>query len=241
MSKKVLLLFFILFGFLGGCATKYIVPGNRFMTPETLGDSFRGQFDFQQTSANQLVVDTSSGDVDNGVLYSDISRSSFFYANSFFDQFDLYWSHLGGSNSIIGGKFQFYGESRARLTTGHKFSMALGFGGNEHETEDKTVEFNLSTSEILALYGFRMNPFFMPYGSFSFSQYDFKGKLKVADPALNGLKPHFKTKIYSLSGGVEVSYYALIIKIESTFQQLETTKTKDKNRLIFGYSVGLNW
>lgn len=241
MTKLSLIAFIFILGFLGGCATKYIVPGNRFMTPETLGDSFRGQFDLQQTSANQLTINTSNGDVDSGVLYSEMSRSVFFYANSFSDQFDLYWSHLGAGNSIIGGKFQFIGDSRARLTTGHKFSMALGFGGNEHETEDKTVEFNLSTSEILALYGFRMNPFFMPYGSFSFSQYDFKGKLKVADPALNGLKPHFKTKIYSLSGGVEVSYYALIIKIESTFQQLETTKTKDKNRLIFGYSVGLNW
>lgn len=241
MTKITLLGFLFVLGFLGGCATKYVVPGNRFMTPETLGDAFHGQFEIQQTSGNQLVINTSNGDVDSGVFYSDISRSGFFYANSFFDQFDLYWSHLGAGNSMIGGKFQFVGDSRLRLTTGHKFSMAASIGGNEHELEDKSVEFKLSATEILALYGFRVNPFILPYASLSYAQYDFKGKLRVSDPALNGLKPELETKITSLSGGIEISYYALVMKIESTFQQLETSKTKDKKRLIFGYSIGANW
>ena len=236
---KLILLFSLYF--LVGCATKYIVPGNRFLTPESQGEAFRGQFEFQQTKGNQLTVNTSSGNADEGVLYSDISRAGFLYSTSLFDQFDFFWSHTGSANSMLGGKFQFLGSSRTTKGAGHKMSIALAFGGNEHETEDKSVEFELSGKEVMLLYGYRFNEFVLPYASFSYAVYDFKGKVYSSDPVLNGLEPNMSTTAMSANGGIEVSMDPFFAKLEASYQQLQTNDTKDKTNFSFGYSLGLSW
>lgn len=223
------------------CATKYLVPTNRFLTPESQGGAFRGQFEIQQTPATQLTIDTSGGNTDQGVTYDLQKRSGFLWSTSLFDQFDFYWSHTGGANSMLGGKFQFLGASRSANAVGHKMSLAAAFGGNEHETDDKTVEFTLGGQEFLLLYGYRFSPFVFPYASFSHATYSFEGKVTSPDPVLNGLEPKMESTIQSLTGGVEFSYELFFVKFETTYQQLKTTDTKDKSQFVFGYSLGLSW
>ena len=226
--------------FLAGCATKYIVPANRFITPETQGGAFRGQFEFQQTSANQLTVNTENGTVEEGVLYEDVSRAGFLYSNSFFEQFDVFWSHTGSANSMLGGKLQVMGGSRTSNSAGHKLSLALAFGGNEHETDDSSVEFELSGREFLVLYGYRINESFLPYGSLSYATYEFDGTIKVSGP-LNGLRPQYTTTSTALNGGIEFSIDAFMAKLEATYQQLQTEDTKDKIGFRIGYALGFSW
>lgn len=235
------LLLFLSLLFLTSCATKYVVPGNRFITPESQGEALRGQFEFQQTNANQLTIDTSNATVDEGVLYSDISRSGFLLSNSLFDQFDLFWSHIGSANSMLGGKFQFIGGSRVSSAVGHKMSVGMAFGNNEHESEDESVEFELGGKEYLLLYGYRFSPNVLTYTSFSHATYHFSGDIRSTTPGLNGADPDFETVIQSFSGGLELTYLAAFGKLELTYQQLKTTDTQEKTRIIFGYSIGMSW
>jgi opacity protein-like surface antigen len=232
---------FLSFYFLAGCATKYIVPGNRFITPETQGGALRGQFEFQQTTANQLTIITDNGTVDEGVNYIDINRSGFLISNSFFEQFDLFWSHTGTANSMLGGKFQFVGGSRTSKATGHKLSLAAAIGGNEHETDDESVEFKLGGQEFLVIYGYRLSEHVLPYTSFSYATYSFSGTVKSSDPVLNGLEPELQTTVKSLSAGMEFSLESFFAKVEATYQQLSTSDTKDRARLGYGYSFGFSW
>lgn len=236
---KLLLLLSLLFQV--SCATKYIVPGNRFMTPETQGGALRGQFEFQITNATQMAIDTSNGDAENGVLYEETSRVGFLLSSSFFDSFDLFWAHVGSANSLIGAKVQFIGDPRISGSAGHKLAIAAAVGGNEHETDDEAVKFELSGKEFMLLYGYRINANILPYTNLSYAKYDFEGNISSSDPMLNGLRPKFETTILSLSGGVELTYDVFFAKLEGTYQQLETTDTKNKSRLILGYSLGLNW
>lgn len=224
-----------------GCATRYIVPGSRFITPETQGGSIRGQIEFQQAGATQLTADTSQGSVDEGVTYQETTRSGFLLSGSFFEQFDMFWSHTGSAPSMVGAKFQFLGTSRTANGAGHKMSVAASFGGNEHETEDESVEFELSGQEFMLLYGYRINEFIFPYSSFSLGRYQFEGKVRSSDPVLDGLRPEYSTQARSLNGGVEFSFEAFFVKVEATYQQLITTDTKDENHLTYGYSMGFSW
>ncbi len=225
---------------LAGCATKYIVPANRFITPETQGGAFRGQFEFQQTSASQLTVDTGNGTIDEGVLYEDVSRTGFLYSNSFFERFDVFWSHTGSANSMLGGKLQIMGGSRSSNSAGHKLSLALALGGNEHETDDESVEFELSGREFLVLYGYRVNQSVLPYTSLSYATYEFDGTIQASGP-LNGLRPQLTTTATALNGGIEFSIDAFMAKLEATYQQLKTNETKDKVGFRIGYSLGFSW
>ena len=230
-----------LLGLFTSCATRYILPGNRFMTPETQGEVLRGQFEIQQGSANILSINTKNSSVEDGVLYRDIQRTSYQYSNSLFDPFDIFLAHTGSSNTVFGGKFQFLGGSRVSKSAGHKASFSAGIGENKHTTENKAVKFNLRAQENFLIYGYRFSEFVMPYGNVSYSKYRFDGKISHSNPSLNGTRPGYETIIVAGSVGVELSYAALVSKLECTYQQLDTNKTKEHNRFIFGYSLGVAW
>lgn len=224
------------------CATKYIIPGNRFITPETQGGALRGQIELDQTSATMATIDTRNGTVDDGVKYTDSTRTGFLLSNSLFNAFDLVWSHTGSGNSMLGGKLQFVGGARTEGQAGHKAAIAVLLGDNDHETDDSdSVEFSLKGREYLLLYGYRLSPNIFPYTSFSYATYYFDGKINSSNSSINGLNPKFETNARSLSVGLEMSLDVFFAKLESTYQQMTTSDTKDKSRIMFGYSVGLNW
>lgn len=227
--------------FLSSCATKYIVPGNRFITPESQGGALHGQAEFQQTTANQLTVVTENGTVDDGVIYSDIRRSGFLVSESIFNSFDVIWSHTASANSMFGGKLQVLGGSKLENQTGHKASLGALFGGNNHETEDKAVEFTLSGREYLFLYGYRFSENILPYASLSLATYKFQGTVSTNDPITNGLKPNLVTTARTLSGGFEFSFERFFAKLEASYQQLSTSDTKSYSHYIYGYSFGYSW
>lgn len=225
-----------------GCATKYIIPGNRFMTPESQGGALRGQFEFQQSTANQLKTDLSNASIEDGVVNQTISRSGFLYSTSLFDQLDVFWTHTGGGNSLLGAKFQFIGASRTANGTGHKMAVSLGFGANEYESEGATsVEFELRGKEFQLLYGFRFGEMVLAYSNLSYATYNFSGTVTSSDPSINGLEPKYETKAIGLYGGVEFDVGAFFAKLECGYQQLQTTDTKDVSNFLYGYSVGVSW
>jgi hypothetical protein len=236
---KLLLIFSLMS--LVSCATKYVVPGNRFITPETQGGAFRGQFEIQITKGQELTIDTSQGSIEEGVLYQEIPRTGFLYSNSFFESLDLIWSHVGSGNSMLGGKLQLIGSSRTANATGHKLALAALIGGNEHETDDESVEFNLGGQEVMLIYGYRINENVLPYAGLSRSTYKFTGIINMPGTSLNGKEPELDTTINALNGGVELSYNAFFAKIEGSYQQITTTDTKDKEGFLVGYSLGFSW
>lgn len=227
--------------FATGCATRYLLPGNRFLTPETQGGAFRGQIEIQKTNANELSIDTTQNTVDRGVLYSTISRTGFLYSNSFFEQFDLYWSHVASANSMLGGKFQFLGGSRTSNALGHKMALAAAIGSNEHETDDGVVDFKLGGQEFLLLYGYRFLESVMLYSSLAQSSYNFSGKIHSSNTALNNQRPNIDSRIISASAGLEVGVNPVFVKLECTYQSINTQKTNSYTNLITGLSLGLSW
>lgn len=226
---------------LSGCATKMIIPGNRFITPETQGSMFRGQMEYQQTSASHLIINADNGSVEDGVYYSDVVRSGFLFSNSLFDEIDFVWSHTGSSSSLLGGKFQFLGGSRTSNSAGHKAAFTAMIGGNNHETDDGSIDFDFGGYEYVLSYGYRFSENILNYFGLSYANYQFDGKLHSSDPLLNGLRPSVSITTWSLSSGFEISYGILFMKLEATYQQMAVSETADRNQMYYGYSFGWNW
>ncbi|MES2528636.1 MAG: hypothetical protein V4598_16250 [Bdellovibrionota bacterium] len=225
---------------LTGCATKYMLPGNRFLTPESQGEAFRGQIEVQKTTGNELSIDTTNNTIDDGVLYSEVSRTGFLLSNSLFNQLDLYWSHVAGANSMLGGKFQFMGGSRVSKATGHKLAIAAAIGSNEHETDDGVVEFTLGGQEYLILYGYRFIPEFLLYSSVAQANYQFDGIIHSSG-ALDGLRPKISSRVMSMSAGMEASVDPVFAKLEFTYQSISSDKTSAYTHFITGLSIGYAW
>lgn len=90
------------------------------------------------------------------------------------------------------------------------------------------------------LYGFRVTENVLPYTSLSYSKYDFKGTITESG-TLNGQKPKYETTAIGLNFGVELSVQMFSFKLESTYQQLETTRSKDNDLFTTGFTLGISW
>jgi hypothetical protein len=231
----ILLFFFV------GCATKYIVPTNRFFTPESQGGIFSGQVEYQNTQAHQLAVLVDGGNVDQGVIYSTVARGGYSFSTSFTESLDLVWSHLAGGNSLGGIKVQFLGSSRSSKGAGHKLSGLALLGSNEYETSDKSIVFTLSAQEFVLLYGYRISEIVFPYVSLNRANYNFQGTISSSDPDLNGKQPSYETMAIGINGGVELDWNSFFLKTEASYQMIETNETPNMNSFNYGFSFGAYW
>lgn len=235
---KVFGLLAILFIFTS-CASRYVVPGNRFITPESQGSTFAGQFEIQQTSANTLKFDGTTGDL-NGVKYESNKKTGFMASTGVIEQVDFIWNTVSEGNSMFGGKFQFLGGGRSSNSTGNKLAFAALIGSNEYKDEENgDIDFELTGKEAMLIYGFRFSPVVLLYSGLSYSQYNFKGRLYSG--SLAGEEPDYETKVYALNNGLELAYEIAFIKFELSYQFVDTTQTDKMNRLAFGFSAGLSW
>jgi hypothetical protein len=232
---------FIILMLLGGCATRYVVPTNRFITPETQGGFFRGQFEVQYTQGQEFIPKLNTGNLKAGADKRRIPRTGLLLSNSFADSFDLIWSHMGGSTSMIGGKVQFLGGSRSSNTTGNKLGLAFLLGGNEHQTPYKTEVRTLNSQEILVLYGYRLDAIFMPYASLSMATYKYQSELSFPSPELFGKTFKSTTAIKGLNIGTEADWQVFFVKLELSYQQMTTSNTSKETVFSYGFSGGLNW
>jgi hypothetical protein len=237
---RIILLFALLIQV--SCATKYILPGNKFMTPESQGGMFNSQAEFQQTSANELRSDMRNASVKDGVINQVIPRTGFAFSTSLLDQMDLFWSHTGGGNSLLGVKFQFLGGSRTSKAMGHKMAFSAAFGGNDYQTAgDNAVEFELKGQEYQFLYGYRFGEMVLLYTNASYARYNFLGTINSSDATINGLEPQYETKVMSLLSGLELGLGSFFGKAECGYQQLSTSYTKLASHFIYGYAMGVSW
>lgn len=232
--KNVPLLFLSLF--VTSCATRFILPSQRFLSPEVQGGGFKSSIEMHQTTAHHVKLVGDDEGI-NGVQYDELTRTGYQFSTGLFDQFDLVWSHVGSANSLIGGKFQALGGDRSG--SGTKLSFAYLVGGNKHETDNKDVKFTLNAQEFWALYGLRLNPFFMPYASLGYGKYNYKAQIKKG--YYQGERPRIKTDLYFLMVGGELNFEGFIFKLETGTQLLESSKTKDKWAYRTGFSVGYGW
>lgn len=227
---------------LGGCATKYAVPTNRFMTPETQGGAFNGQIELQNTKVHQLTIITNNSSVEDGVTYQTVQKPGYMLSMSIFDAFDFVWSHVASGNSMGGVKLQLLGASRTGKAVGHKLSVQALFGGNEHKTADKSIKFRLDGQELMLIYGYRITENILPYVSVGQSSYEFEGVLNSPWRSLNGKRPSYETSVMGVNVGGEFSFASLFGKVEYSYQKMETNYTpEDKTATTFGISAGFQW
>ena len=226
-----------------GCATKYVLPGNRFISPESVGGNFKVQAELQQTSAKLASIDVTGGSTNNKLIYSDKHRMGYFFGTSLMEQVDFIWYQTGGSVSFLGGRFQIMGGSKASKATGHKIAVTAALGGNEHEIDsgDPKIEFKMAGQDFSVIHGYRFSENFLLYDSLSFTKINFDGDLKSNNPQFNGLEVNYNTKLIGLFLGTELSYGPVMAKLEAGYQLIQSNHTPDREGYRFGYSVGYNF
>lgn len=220
--------------FLSGCADKYLVPGNRFITPESQGGFLHSQFEVQNTSGTQYSLISTNGVIDRNLSASTISRTGYMFSTALLEKLDFFWSHTGGSVSLLNLKYQFIGGSRSSKATGHKLAATAGMGGNDNKVDN--IDLSLKGQELSLIYGYRFVDWFMMYTSLFNSTYTFSATV----PGTTG-SGSFVSKVWGLYGGTEISFGSFFGKAEVGYQKISTGVTHDQTNILAGYSFGLSW
>lgn len=226
-----------------GCATKYVLPGNRFISPESVGGGLKVQAEIQQQSAKLATLDVSGGQTNNRLQYTDQNRMGYFFGVSFFEQMDFLWYQTASSVSFIGTRIQLIGGSKASKASGHKLSITAAIGGNEHEIDngDPKIEFDMSGQDFSIIHGYRINEYVMFYDTLSLTNISFDGTLKSKDSFFDGLEVNSSIKMMGVYAGMEFSYNQVMAKLECGYQTIEAKHTPNRSGIKIGYSFGYNF
>lgn len=238
-SPFILILLFIS----SGCATKYVLPGNRFISPESVGGGLKVQAEIQQEAAKLATLDVSGGQTNNRLQYSDQTRMGYFFGISLFEQMDFIWYQAASSVSFIGTRIQLIGGSKTSRTAGHKLSITAAIGGNEHEIDsgDPKIEFDMAGQDFSIIHGYRINEYVMFYDTLSLTNISFDGTLKSKDPLFDGLEVNSSVKMMGVYAGIELSYNQLMAKLECGYQSIEAKHTPNRSGVRIGYAFGYNF
>jgi hypothetical protein len=238
-SFYILILLFIC----TSCATKYVIPGNRFISPESVGGVLKVQAEIQQNSSKVAAIDVSDGNTNNKLQYNDKIRTGYFFGASLFEQLDFLWYQTASSVSFVGARIQVIGGSKASNSAGHKLSITAALGGNDHEIDssDPKIDFTMKGQDYSLIHGYRFSENFMIYESLSQTNITFDGKLKSNNPLFNALEVNYKTTLYGLFVGGEFSFNSFMAKLECGYQIIKSTHTPDKEGVMFGYALGYNF
>jgi len=235
LLRRVLLVLVLIV--LGGCATKFRFPLNRMITPESVGGAFNSEFDIGKVGQAEGKVDISSSSP-FPINTEQVDGMSYFGALSFTESIDFYWNHTADAPSIVGGRYQFLGGSQQAGGAGHSMAVTLGFGGNEHESEDSPkVEFAISASDLSLVHGYWFTPFWQIFETLAYTTYGVEGKIGGA----GGGKIQERLKQTTAAVGTALVFKPMKVKFEASYSQLDWSDSKDRTYVSYAMALGFNF
>lgn len=162
MKKLFLVLAFLQVG----CASKFYIPGNRFLIPESGGDWLKGDLKVGGVGVTQVQVadDITSASPNLNPELIKNSSVSVGLQLGLLSRLDAYYNNVSGAADIVGLKVQLLGDSNLTAKA-NNFSFALA-GGAQFRTvstsldsggNSSTSKIKLSGYEAMALIGFRLS------------------------------------------------------------------------------------
>jgi hypothetical protein len=246
MGKKATSLFSLIF--LVSCAQIELkTPSARFISPESSGRSLAYGFQMMQQSGTEAKVNIVANELDKVELSNTASPLAFSGYVGVLENLDIIYYNYVDSASMLGVKYQIFGDSKEKAKEGSKsLSVTLGGGGQTQTTtsdnifDEKVDETELDQNLVDAsvIYGYRIKDYILLYSSFHISNHT--ANLKIvsnSDPALDGASETYATTNYGLSLGstIYTKNKKAHLSIEASAQRVNWTHSEEKT---FGYISG---
>lgn len=148
-----------------GCASKFYIPGNRFLIPENSGGTWKGEFRTGGVGVTQVQVadDITSSSPDTTPKLVENSSAALGFNLGLFSRLDLYGNAVAGGPSFAGLKLQLLGDQNSSAKA-NNFSLAIAgaaaLGSETLDAESSGIKgqskLKFSGSQVLALMGYRL-------------------------------------------------------------------------------------
>jgi len=241
-----------------GCATRFLVPANRFVLPENTGALFKGDVKTGMASTGQveLADDVTAASPDTTPILSrnsavhigaDLGLASFL---------DIYFTKISGGPTFAGLKIQLLGAPISTAKSGN-FSLALaggsGFGSITQNTEVGTIkgesELKFTGWEALLLLGYRPADSFLIYAGPFTSHIATDAKIKRTANAVTTTtaEPSGSGDFSGVNMGFRWGYHFFIV-VEGSYINMKWTREKptelkasDLSSFVSGITLGGAW
>jgi hypothetical protein len=155
------------------CATKFYLPGNRFITPESSGGLFKGDVKLSALGVTQVQVSNSMTSTAPDLTPVLIKNSSLGLGGQMglFENFDVYLNGVMGGPGYAGVKVQLLGDPAATAKASN-FSLSVAGGGafsntklssSENDVQGESI-LKYSGWEAMVLLGYRPSDILLLYG-----------------------------------------------------------------------------
>jgi hypothetical protein len=252
MGKKAASLFCLCFLF--SCAeVRLKTPSARFMSPETSGKEMAIGGQYFQQSGTEAKVELQANELDKVELRNHISPMALNIYLGLKENIDVFLYNYMDSASLLGVKYQIFGQSRKKAKAGDK-SLAVTLGGGSQSRT--TTESNIFSDEVdkteleqtlidaSIIYGQRVTDQLLVYTSFQISNHTADLTIKSNDdPALDGQSELYETTNYGLSLGAKLynKNKGFHISAEASAQRVDWTYTDPKTFAFISGAIGLDF
>lgn len=219
------------------CATKFRVPVNRMMLPDTVGGAFRGQFEVGKQGQANGTIDVSKPSP-YPFTFKQIDGTSFLGEMSLANTVDFYWSHTSSSVSLLGAKWQFVGNPLTGGGSGHSMALTGALGGNEHEVDgNPKIEYSFNATDASLIHGYWLTGNWEIFESLGYSTYHIDGKLS-GNPSG---KLNDRARQLTGAAGTALVYLPIIVKTEVSYSKLNWSNSKDRDYVAWAFSLGFTF
>ena len=154
------------------------------------------------------------------------------------ESFDFYWNHTASAPSLIGGRWQFFGNSQQAGGSGHSMAITGAVGGNEHEVDgNPKVEFKIGTTDFSVIHGYWFTGNWQIFETFGYSTYAVTGDLSGSTSG----KVDDEAKQLIMAIGTAFVFKPGKVKIEAAYSKLDWSASRDDTYISYAVSLGFNF
>lgn len=222
---------------LASCATKFRFPLNRMISPESVGGAFNGEFELGQQGQAEGKIDVSQASP-YPMKFNQRMGTSFFGALSLIESFDFYWNHTASAPSLIGGRWQFIGNSQLAGGSGHSMAITGAVGGNEHEIDgNPKVEFKVGATDFSLIHGYWFTANWQIFESLGYSTYSVEADLSGSPSG----RVDDEAKQLTAAIGTALVFKPGKIKIEAAYTKLDWSSSGNDTFISYALALGFNF
>lgn len=250
--KRVPLSFFLLL--LTSCATKVVTNGGKLISPEAQGETFKGNFNLASSYGSSYDLNFSSNVTNAPLLHENSGRAVGLASEiGLFAPVDLIASL--GSESIIGLKWQFVGDTRQSAKQGSFSASLVGtYASSSRKANSKDddkenlplnareVEFNQKSKNFGLLGGVRVLDQLLFYAGLFRILEDVDGKVTTKGHGLIDAPFNYSNKAdLKTLGFIYYSQTNIVTKMELANLETRWSKTKKQSDGGWSLAVGFAW
>lgn len=229
------------------CSLSLRTPPTRFISPEASG-MFKGSFSAGFAKATNAKVSLDGNNTDNPLELSDENIMNWVSPSlGLHDRIDIFASIVSQTPSVVGAKFQVWGDNRQNAKSNNtSLSIAVSGGSAEKEVDDDFFDISGNTKtdlktnvlEYMVLFGYRVDEMALFYVEAIIADYSMEGVISSDNGSIDGKSFKYEGKVNTFGAGFYLEKDNYFGRFSLSYQKSDWDRSEDKTSTLGSMALG---